>query len=420
MNNPFEGALYQLKLAQKISKAPQWIIDQLSSPERVIELSVPLRRDDGSRQFIKGYRVQFNNLLGPYKGGLRFHLQVNMSEVKALSFWMMIKNAVVNVPFGGGKGGLEVDPKTLSSTELERLTRAFAKLLAPNIGAKVDVPAPDVNTNAQIMDWIVSEYAIYNGKKELAVVTGKTLANGGSEGREEATGLGGFYVLEELVSKLKLKKPLTVIVQGFGNVGSHIARLLYRSGYKIIGLSDSKGAIFDKSGQGFNIDLVNKCKRKKRMITDCYCIGSVCDLAKNHKAQISNEELLTKEADVLIPAALEGVIDKQNASKIKAKVVIEMANGPITPEADQVLNKKRILVVPDVLCNSGGVTVSYYEWLQNLKNQKWSKSMVKQKLKKQILQALDEVWNLKTHKKIQMRQAAYVLALNRLVKKINE
>lgn len=356
---------------------------------------------------MRGYRVQHNNWLGPYKGGLRYHSQVDLAEVNLLAFLMTIKNALIGVPFGGAKGGLQIDPKSLSKKELERLTRSFAKALAPNIGPKIDVPAPDVNTNAQIMDWFADEYG------DRAVVTGKSLKNGGSEGREEATGLGGFFVLEKLVSKLNLNKPLTVAIQGFGNVGSQIASLL--TGYKIIALSDSQGAIFDKERQGFNIKLISACKLEKGLIADCYCIGSVCDVAARSE-KIANEQLLELDVDILVPAALENVITKKNAKNIKAKIILEMANGAITQEADEILQKRKVLVVPDVLANSGGVTVSYFEWLQNMKNEHWSKEKVVADLKKYMENAFNEVWKIHQAQKVSMRSAAYMIALRRLAK----
>lgn len=412
----FESALRQLRgaLENDTDKASYESI--LSTPERVIQLNIPLRRENGKLQVVEGYRVQYNNWLGPYKGGLRYHSQVNMDEVKALSFWMMIKNAVVDVPFGGGKGGLAIDPKTLSSAELERLTREFVKELSPNIGPKVDVPAPDVNTNSQIMDWFADEYSKIVGRPSPAVVTGKPVASGGSAGREEATGLGGFYVLEELVGKLGLVKPLTVAVQGFGNVGSHIAHLLFKDGgYKVVALSDSKGGIYDPSGEGFDVELVQSCKKEKGQIASCYCRGSVCDMSKGN--QITNTELLELPVDILIPAALENVITSENAHKIKAKVVFEMANGPTNSEADEILNKKSVLIIPDVLANAGGVTVSYFEWYQNMNDEKWTLEEVNQKLREKMMNAFGEVWQIHEEKKVSPRLAAYILATQRLIAK---
>lgn len=414
MNNLFKNALEKLETAAKYLDLDSEIIKLLSTPERIIEVNFPLRLDSGKTKLAKGYRVQFNNLLGPYKGGLRYHQNVNLDEIKTLSFLMMIKNAVVDVPFGGAKGGIEIDPKKLSHQELENLTREFTRLLSPNIGPTVDVPAPDLNTNAKIMDWFMDEYSKLVGRKTPAVVTGKSVDNGGLEGREEATGLGGFYILEEVVKKMGLKKPLTVAIQGFGNVGSHLAGLLSKNGYRIIALSDSKGGIVDRSGLGFSIELVQVCKLERGLIADCYCVGSVCDLSKNQKGEIANEELLELPIDILIPAAMENVITSENASRVKAKIVFEMANGPISPEADKILDQKKIPVVPDVLNNSGGVTASYFEWRQNMKGQKWPLEKVKKELKKKMIKALEEVYLIHEQKKVSLRTAAYLLALQRL------
>lgn len=406
--DPFESALIQLKKAADELKIEPELVEILSTPERQIEISFPLKLDSGKTQLVHGYRIQHNNWRGPYKGGLRYHPDVNESEVKALAFWMTIKNAVVDVPFGGGKGGLQIDPKTLSKTELERMTRQFARILAPNIGPEVDIPAPDVNTNSMIMDWVADEL------HEKAVVTGKSIKNGGSEGREEATGLGGFYILEELVKKLGLHKPLTVAIQGFGNVGSHIAKLLSENGYEIMALSDSKGGVRSRTDEGFNIDLVKKCKLEKGFIAECYCIGSVCDNPDDVKGEISNETILKLPVDILIPAALEGVITKDNAADIKAKIVFEMANGPTTSEADEILEKNSIIVIPDVLANSGGVTVSYFEWLQNMREEKWSLEKVNSQLKEKMVKAFEDVWKIYSDKKVSLRTSAYISALHRL------
>lgn len=418
----FNSALKILKMGAKHLNLSNGLLQHLSTAQRSIKLSFPLKKDSGDLEIIKGYRVQHNNVLGPYKGGLRFHQQVDMDEVKLLAFLMMIKNAVVDIPFGGGKGGLEIDPKKYSEKELERMTRQFTRELLPNIGPKLDVPAPDVNTNSKIMDWIADEYIknlkTNNLSKLKAVVTGKSVENGGSLGREQATGLGGFFVLEKLVGKLKMKKPLTVALQGFGNVGSNMASILHDNGYKIVAVSDVKGGIYDSSFKGFNIDLVKECRLEKGFLAGCYCIGSVCDLAKKYdQGIISNEELLELPVDILIPAALENVITAGNATKIKAKLIFEMANGPTTPQADKILGSRKILVFPDVCANAGGVTVSYFEWLQNMTNQKWSLQKVNQKLKEKMENAFANIWQISQDKKVSLRLASYILALKRLIKK---
>lgn len=430
--NFFKKALTPLKKAAEKVNLDKNLFNILANPERVIELNIPFKRDSRNLEIIKGYRVQYNSFLGPYKGGLRFHPKVDMDEVKALGFWMMIKNALIDVPFGGGKGGLQIDPKDLSKEELERLTREFTRKLAPNIGGQIDVPAPDINTNSMIMDWMADEYrkvqsvkgrvlASRSGQSENrleAVVTGKSISNGGSAGREGATGLGGFFVLEQLIKKLNLKKPLIVAIQGFGNVGSNTASILFDHGYKIVAVSDVKGGIYDAKENGFNIDLVRECRLEKGMLAGCYCIGSVCDLARKYdEGVINNQELLELPVDILIPAAMENVITKENADKINAKIVFEMANGPTTPEADEILNKRGILVVPDVLNNAGGVVVSYFEWLQNTRGEKWNLGKVNEKLKEKMEKAFEEVWRIHQEKKVSLRTAAYILALKRLSQK---
>ncbi|MFA5933490.1 MAG: Glu/Leu/Phe/Val dehydrogenase [Microgenomates group bacterium] len=415
-NNPFENALSVVEAAAKKAKISAEDLEHLSNPHRLAKVTLHLKRDTGKTQIVHGYRVQHNDWLGPYKGGIRYHQQVDLDEVKALALWMTIKNAVVDVPFGGGKGGIEIDPRTLSKKELENLTREFVKHIAPIIGPNVDVPAPDVNTNAEIMAWFADEYSKIIGKKTPAVVTGKPINQGGSEGREEATGLGGFYVLEELIKKMKMKKPITVAIQGFGNVGSFLADLCFQNGYNVIALSDSKGGIYEPNNLGFNVESVKKCKKDTGSLRNCYCQGDVCEIAKKG-CFISNEELLELPVDILIPAALEGVITGKNAKKINAKIIFEMANGPTTAEADEILNKKGIIVVPDVLANAGGVTVSYFEWYQNIHKEKWALEKVRTKLKEKMVKAFDDVWATHKSEKVDLRTAAYIIALKRLTSK---
>ena len=406
----FESAIFLMEKVSKIVKIPQEVLLQLREPTRTIKISFPLKLDSGKIIRISGFRVQYNNWQGPYKGGLRFHPQVNMDEVKALAFWMTIKNAVIDVPFGGGKGGIQIDPKKLSAKELERLTRQFTRELVYNIGPNIDVPAPDVNTNAQIMDWIADEYSRAVGKKTLAVVTGKSVKNGGSLGREEATGKGGFFVIEALIEKLKLKKPLTVAIQGFGNVGLHLAELLKNGGYQVVAVSDSKGGIYQKDGLDVGKVIAHKKAGKS--------------IPEYNGNKVSNEDLLELSVDILIPAALENVVTNKNASKIKAKIILEMANGPVDSQADEILNKKRVIIGPDVLANRGGGTVSYFEWVQNIKKQKWNLKKVDKLLKNKMVKAFLEVWQISqdeqsstSYKRVDLRTASYILALTRLTKK---
>jgi glutamate dehydrogenase/leucine dehydrogenase len=410
MQDPFKDGIAVLNQAAKYSEAPEWLINLLQQPERIIQVRFPLEKDDGIIVSMSGYRVQYNNILGPYKGGIRYHPQVNLSEVKALSFWMMIKNAVCDVPFGGGKGGIEVDPKALSQKELERLTRGFTQKIFPNIGPEIDVPAPDVNTNSKVMEWISDEYGKLGGEKPEAVVTGKPLDKGGSEGRSEATGLGGFYVLQSLLEQKGFQDKPTIAIQGFGNVGSYFAKFAYEEGFKVLAVSDSKTGIIDQSGNGgLNIPELIKFKEEGKSFEDLEIEGI---------EKISNEALLELEVDILVPAALEGVINEKNALEIRAKSVIELANGPTTREADLILKEKGVTVVPDVLANSGGVTVSYFEWFQNMKGEKWTLEQVREKLKEKMNKAFIGVWDISKDKGISLRLASYVLALNRVASKL--
>lgn len=427
-NNLWKRAQQQLqKIAEKINLDPLLAV-RLSEPDRIIEVSIPLKRDDGTIVLSTGYRVQHSAINGPYKGGLRYHPQVSMDEVKALAFWMTMKNAVVGVPFGGGKGGITIDPKSLSQTELEQLTREFTRKLAPIIGPHFDVPAPDVNTNPKIMSWIVDEFGKYaerggQGAKglqkneTLGVVTGKPIELGGSEGRTEATGLGGVYVLLSMLRKLgKNPKDMTVAVQGFGNVGLYAAKFLQKEGFRVVALSDSKGGIYIPEGVS-DIDNVERCKELKGMLAGCYCVGSVCDIQYKDTVNgkdITPQEILELPVDIIIPAALENVITDLNAEKIQASYILELANGPTTQEADEVLKKSGKVVIPDILANAGGVAVSYFEWYQNLQNEKWSKEAVFAKLKEKMESASDAVFDAHTMHDVSLRDAAYIVALKRI------
>lgn len=430
--NPFENALHQLDKALKFLKLSPFQINKLKNPEKVISVNFPVEMDNGEKKIFNGFRVQFNSVRGPYKGGIRFHHQVDMNEVMALAFWMAIKCAVADIPLGGSKGGVEVDPKLLSEKELERLSRSYARAIANDIGPYIDVPAPDVNTSPKIMKWMTEEFIkskstvksnswrtnikSLDNTKLMATFTGKPLEFGGSLGRTEATGRGGFFVLKALLSRIKTKYPSlkTVAVQGFGNVGFYLSKFLYEDGFRVVALSDSKGGILVKDPHinSFNPDLVMDCKKEKGTISSCYCVGSVCDLKKGRN--ISNKEILELPVDILVPAALENQITGENAPKIKAKVVLELANGPTTSEADEIMNKKGVIVVPDVLANSGGVTVSYFEWLQNLKNEKWSEDKVNKKLHQKIMAAFETIYQKSLEKNCDLRTAAFITAIERL------
>jgi len=375
--------------------------------------------DDGRVKTFRGFRVQHNNIRGPYKGGLRYHPRVDMDEAKALAFWMTMKCAIVDVPFGGGKGGIAVNPKELSEGELERLTREFARKLAPVIGPDKDVPAPDVNTNAKIMDWIREEYEAVTHTKAPAVVTGKSIEHGGSQGRSEATGAGGALALQSILKTLgRDPRGMTVAIQGFGNVGSHLARYLKKMGCVIVALSDSKGGLYIPRGIA-DLDAVEACKEKSGRIAGCYCVGSVCDLSNMESLggkDIQPEDTLTLPVDIIVPAALENAITKENAGKIQASIVLEMANGPTTPEADEILAQNGATVIPDVLANSGGVAVSYFEWLQNKRDEPWTEERVFGALQEKMEAATTIVAETSAAHKCTLRDAAYLVALERISK----
>ncbi len=394
------------------------LINQLIEPEMIHEFSFPVRMDDGETKIFKGYRVQHNSVLGPYKGGIRFHLNVTKEEVQALATLMTIKCAVAGLPYGGGKGGVVVDPKTLSETELERLSRAYAAKIAPFIGEDLDVPAPDVNTNPKIIAWMLEEYERILGRKSPATFTGKPLEKGGSLGRTEATGRGGVIVLKALLSRLNSKiktknSKLTVAVQGFGNVGYYFAKVASEEGFKIVAVSDSKGGVYVRDG--LTPETTLRCKKEKGTVAGCYCKGSICDV--RYGRSITNEELLELPVDVLAPAALENVINKKNMEKIKAKIIVEMANGPVTDEAYDYLSKKGTIIIPDVLANSGGVTVSYLEWVQGKQGYWWTEKEVNQKLDEMMIKAIDVIEKKSQTKKIPLRQAAFEVAIERILGK---
>lgn len=415
MSNQHDHAVQQLHDVAKLL-APQYqdqarfqaAIKKLSQPEKIHHTKLSVKLDDGTTKQFDAWRSQHNAVRGPYKGGIRFHPNVTEAEVKALSTWMTWKCAITGIPYGGAKGGVAVDVSLLSQAELQRLSRAYARFVAPQIGPWVDVPAPDVNTNGQIMAWMVDEYAQYlQGTSTgvvvnpLAAFTGKPLGLGGSEGREEATGYGGVLVLERLAQKLSWTNPgkVTIAVQGFGNVGYWFAQHAHQLGYTVVAVSDSKGGIYNPNG--IDPKLVLAHKKKTGKLTG----GEV----------ITNEELLELGVTVLVPAALEDVIHKANAKKITAKVIIEMANGPTTPEADRILNAKGILVVPDVLANAGGVTTSYFEWVQNLHGYSWAYSEVLAKLEPLMEKAFETMWSSHEKTKVPLRNAAYIGAVKSVV-----
>ncbi len=375
--------------------------ESLMEPDRILNFEVSAKNKK-----YHGFRVQFDNSRGPYKGGIRFHPDINLDEIKALSAWMVIKTALVDVPFGGGKGGVKVDPRRLSDAELKEVSEDFVRNTFDHIGPEKDIPAPDVGTNSKVLNWMVNEYARLSGEKEsaLACFTGKDVSAGGSHGREEATGRGGTYILKFLSEKME-KRGGTVAVQGFGNVGSEFASSVGK--FDVVAVSDSRGGYFFE--KGIDIVKLKECKKKGESVVEC---GK-----KVHPRgkEISNKEILELNVDVLAPAALENVITSENANYIKADIIIEMANGPTTVEADKILKRKGVILVPDILANSGGVTVSYFEWLQNRRKEEWSRKKVMKKLNKKMKTAFDEVWK-RSDNKSNLRNSSYEIAAQRIIK----
>jgi glutamate dehydrogenase/leucine dehydrogenase len=396
MSKSYENFLAQLERALSVKDFGTELYGLLRSPMKQIEHKLMLKRDDGREETLDAYRIQHNNWRGPFKGGIRFHPQVDLDEVKTLAALMTFKTAVAGIPMGGGKGGVTVDPKTLSVAERERLNRAWTNAFRADIGPTVDVPAPDVNTGSADMDVIANEFG------HPAVVTGKSLAAGGSLGRDTATAMGGWYVLQKLKAHLALDpETMTVAVQGFGNAGATFADICVRHGLRVVGTSDSSGAIYNP--EGLDIKALHDHKNATKSVKDF-------PGAKN----ITNAELLELECGVLVPAALENQITLDNAARVQAKVVLELANGPVTVQADDILFGKGIHVIPDILANSGGVTVSYFEWDQNMKNEHWSAEKVDQLLKEHMENSAVEVWKRAEENHVDMRRGAFLLALERL------
>ncbi|MBB1535309.1 Glu/Leu/Phe/Val dehydrogenase [Leptotrichia sp.] len=403
--NPFEIAQKQIKSAcDKLNTDPA-VYEILKNPMRVLEVSFPVKLDDGTIKTFTGYRSQHNNAVGPFKGGLRFHPAVTKDEVKALSTWMTFKCSVAGIPYGGGKGGMAIDPKKYSKAELERISRGFAEAISPLIGEKVDIPAPDVNTNGQIMSWMVDSYEKIVGHSAKGVFTGKPLEFGGSLARTEATGYGVHLAAKKTLDKLNIDvKGATYAVQGFGNVGYYTAYYAYKDGAKIVAFSNTDVAIYNENG----IDM-------EAVIKDYEENGRIAE-NKGYGKDFTNEELLELEVDVLAPCALENQITSENADRIKAKVITEGANGPTTPEADEILYKKGIVVIPDILANAGGVVVSYFEWVQNLQGYYWSFDEVQEKEDTVLSNAFEDVWSIADEFKVDLRNAAYMSSIRRIEK----
>ena len=407
----FTDASSRLERALKYVSISDDAIERLKYPKASLSVSIPVRMDNGTLRIFQGYRVRYDDTRGPGKGGVRYHPNVSIDEVQSLAFWMTFKCALLDLPFGGAKGGITLNPKELSKAELERLSRGYIEGIADFIGPDVDILAPDVYTNEMIMGWMMDQYSIIQRKISPAVVTGKPLTMGGSRGRDTATGTGAFHVIHSLLPKLD-KKPAntTVAVQGFGNAGAVVADLLAKAGYQVVAVSDSQGGIYRE--KGLDIASIRQYKQEHREITAIYCQDTVCHIVEHDG--ISNEELLALDVDVLIPAALENQITAENADRVRAKYIFEVANGPTTSEADRILESKGILVFPDILVNAGGVTVSYFEWVQNRSGLYWRLNEINERLKERMVTEAEKVWSFAQEFDTSLRNAAYAQAIARL------
>ncbi len=410
-NNPLTAARKQLKIAAGVLGIDGKMLSLLTEPKRELNDAIHIKMDDGSSQHFDAFRVQHNDALGPFKGGIRFSPAVSMDEIRALAMLMTWKSALVGIPFGGAKGGVICDPKKLSVRELEGLSRGYVREFFENIGPQKDIPAPDMYTNAQIMAWMVDEYEKLAGHHAPGAFTGKPVELGGIPSRESSTGYGGAAVVQHLAQIMKMNpKSTTVAIQGFGNVGSYVAQFLFDAGFTIVALSDSKGALHNR--KGLNPAATIACKLEKGLIDYCYYRGSVINGSK--AGVITNDELLELDVDILIPAAMENQITAKNADRIKAKAVVELANGPTTPEADVILQEKKISLVPDILANSGGVIGSYFEWVQNNYGYYWSDDEVHAKLSKLMLMAFDNIVQESKAHNVNWRTGAYAQAISRV------
>lgn len=408
-NKPFENYLNILSEAAAKLDISEKDLEQFKEPEHIFEASVTYEKDDGTKEEVKAYRVQHNSARGPYKGGIRFHPDADLDEVKSLASLMSLKCAVVDIPFGGAKGGIQVDPKKLTTTELERLSRAYIQSAAAHnlFGVDKDIPAPDVNTNPQIMSWMLDEFEAINGRKEPGMITGKPVEIGGSKGRSYATSLGGFLTLEYLKEYLlgnKQSNDITIAIQGFGNAGAEFAKIAHEQGYRVVAVSDSRGAAYCE--EKCDINHLNNVKEMN---------GSIA-IESNGLTIITNEELLTLDVDILVLAALDGAITENNADVVKAKIILELANGPVTFEADRILEEKGIVVIPDILANAGGVTVSYFEWVQNKSGDIWEEEYVNERLKRIMEKSVQNILNKTKEKNVTFRIAAFMIGIERILK----
>ncbi|PJR90528.1 Glu/Leu/Phe/Val family dehydrogenase [Brucella intermedia] len=406
--NLLESALVRLDEAASHINIDADVIEKLKYARETMKVRLMIRMDDGSRKSFLAWRCRYDDTRGPTKGGIRYHPESTAEEVETLAFWMTFKCAVMNLPYGGGKGAIQVDPRQLSKAELERLSRAYIQAFSGIIGPDRDIPAPDVYTNSMIMGWMADEYSQIVGQSSPAVITGKPLALGGSLGRNDATARGGFYLVRHLAQDLGLASQLRVTVQGFGNAGQFIAKLMAGDGHKIVAVSDSSGAVYCASG--LDLDLLMQAKEQGKSV--------VSTAGNNGHEAISADKLLAAECDVLVPSAMENMIHADNAASIKARLIVELANGPVTPEADRILGENGVVVLPDILANAGGVTVSYFEWVQNRQGYYWTLEEIHERLKTIMEREGRAIWNHAKQHNVTVRSAAYVHALQRLAQAI--
>jgi len=410
-NNLFSMALEQLDIAAAKLDLNKNIYPILRQPERELTVSVPVVMDDGQVEVFTGHRVQYSSVRGPCKGGIRYHPDVTLDEVKALAAWMTWKCAVVNIPFGGAKGGVRCDPFKMSKEELKRMTRRYTVMVMPILGPKRDIPAPDVNTNAEVMGWIMDTVSMFTGQTSLEIVTGKSIDLGGSLGRREATGRGVMIVTLNTLKKLNMNSgDTTIIVQGYGNVGSIAANLLAQNGCKVVAVSDVSGGFYNSKGLDLK-DINEYVSTSKNHLLEGY---------KGDAEPVSNEEILVLDADVLIPAALENQITENIAKNLKAKVITEGANGPTSPEADKILEDRGVVVIPDILANAGGVVTSYFEWVQNIQSFFWNIDEVNRNLNRIMNKSFEEVWSFSKEKRVNLRTGAYMLGVDRVAKALQQ
>lgn len=403
--DPYENVLSVLEQAMNKGSIDNNYSEIIKNPQRAVIVYLPVEMDDGTVKVFEGYRVQHSNIRGPFKGGIRYHQDCDLNEVKALATWMSLKCAVVNIPYGGAKGGIKVDPKTLSHRELCRLTRRYTYAIEPIIGADSDIPAPDVNTNAQTMAWILDTYSMLKGKPCPGVVTGKPVELGGSKGRASATGRGIVISAKLILAKYNKKlEGIKVAIQGMGNVGGNAARIFYNRGAKIVAISDVSGGVYHEDG--LDISEISEFVDNGNMLKDYNAEGVI---------HISNEELLTRQCDILVPAAMENQINESVAEKLKCKFIIEGANGPTTAAADEVIKKRDIVLVPDIFANSGGVIVSYFEWVQNIQELTWERDQVNEKLENIMSKAFSEIVEESDKTDCSLRMGAYIVAIRRLI-----